>query len=275
MKQSLRHSSVIVRQTLLNAGRLHAFDLVLASGVLVLLLSGWLFLSKQHAPRLSDTWRMEQLLWRAHQQVGVVGHTFERAVLPIAVTGKNTQANSSLELQALQSQVAQLEAENQSLRTQLNLPLTDQAHTVRVPIISLDQKLLEYPKSATPKVGQLVVRDGVLLGRVVEVVGQRARVDLLAEKSFPNLVVQTSRGTTGIVVSQKGNSILTQVPSQLPLLQDDVVLTSEQLLAPSGLIIGTLRGVQLDDTGSVQTAIVLPGASFGAAAEVEILDWPL
>lgn len=254
MKQADAHPTSL-RQTLLHGGRQHATQFMLAGGVLIVLLGGWFFLTEQPPALLDNPQPLWGAVWRAHQQVGVLGLQLEQAILPGATpVNKGDESSVAIEVRALQSKVAQLEAENQNLRTQLDLPLTNQTETIRVPIISLDQKLLEYPKTFTPKVGQLVVRDGVLLGRVVEVVGQRARVDLLAEKSFPNLVVQTSRGTSGMLVSQNGSSILTQVPSQLPLVQDDVVLTSDQLLAPSGLVIGTLRGVQLDDTGSVQTA---------------------
>lgn len=160
-------------------------------------------------------------------------------------------------------QVARLDA------TRAALPATVGAAIIaRDPSALLKSLVIDAGRDAGVRVGNPVVSERGVVGRVSEVGANYAKVLLITDSaSTVSALVQGSRAT-GIIRGQYGDTlVLDWVLQTEPVRPGDVVLTAglglgEELrsLYPKGLIIGTVAEVARSDVSAYLRAIVTPGA---------------
>ena len=155
--------------------------------------------------------------------------------------------------------------ENESLRAALNLMNSESVSSdlIPAPILSLTQRLIEIPTNYQPVLGQVVVGKKSLLGWVNQVNMQRATVNLLKDNTNVRIIGRSQSGATGLVINRKGNLYLTEVPTQMKINVGDVIVTENQIDVPAGLELGRIQSVSTDESGSIQTALLLPEEYFG------------
>lgn len=173
--------------------------------------------------------------------------------------------------QAQLSQLAQLRDENERLKRQLGQQVTlAPARILTVPIVSYPYRMVGVGEQQGVRVGDLVLANQVLLGRI-DVVGRNAsRVQLLTDSASPPLVVRTDSGTTGLLKSQGGLLLLTEIPHTQPVRTGERVVTVGQDGVDPGLFVGLVGLARTTATDSVQSFQVEQGISFGTADIVVI-----
>lgn len=127
--------------------------------------------------------------------------------------------------------------------------------------------------------GMPVVAPGGLIGRVVQVSGERALVQLLTDGQFGVGVRLSRSGATGVAEGQGRTT-----PLRIDLLADDVtvvpgetVLTSGQegSAFPAGLVIGTVIDAAVDDIDGQLDVDVAPAQDLNRLDVVSVLHWPI
>jgi len=231
------------------------------------------------APEMKlQEWQNQTLKWRTGMQTQVLANFSWQ----VPMAGQNWLIFSSNQNVAGTSEatrvfIAQQEArwatvaeENQALRAALELKSSETVglNLVAAPILSLTQKLIELPVNVKPEVGQVVMGKNSLLGWIGGVSQQRATVTLLKDATSSRLIGRTEIGASGLVVNRRGNLYLTEVPTQTEIAVGDVVITENQLSTPAGLIIGRVQSVATDESGTIQTALLVPEEYFGQQAVV-------
>lgn len=190
------------------------------------------------------------------------------------------QKNQSVEnlnqqiVSTLQAQLDQEKAENELLRASLGLAVAQSSvkSEISAPVLSIAQKLIEFPQAYQPSPQQIVMSSQGMLGWIDQVSGQRAHVLLLSENPTLRLAVTTQKGASGLLVNKRGTLFLTEVPTSSPLQKGDVVVTLNQVVVPGGLPIGVLGQVTTDTSGATQEAVVQPSINFGKEAIVTIRE---
>lgn len=218
-------------------------------------------------------WQNLTLKWRTVVQTQIMTNLSWQALFANQnwwVFGSNQNDRRSSE--ATRVFIAQQEArwatvaeENQALRAALELKSSETVglNLVAVPILSLTQRLIELPVGVKSEIGQLVMGQNSLLGWISGVNQQRATVSLLKDATSSRLIGRTQTGASGLVVNRRGNLYLTEVPTQTEVAVGDVVITETQLSAPAGLVIGRVQSVTTDESGTIQTALLVPEEYFG------------
>lgn len=227
--------------------------------------------------KLSE-WQNQTLKWRTGLQSQVMsnlnwsGWSVEIGGLPMMTIQDQADGNQAStaffsEQQAKWQVVAE---ENQALREALDLKNSEKSGSdlVVAPILSLTQRLIELPIGIKPEIGQVVMGKSSLLGWIGGVNQQRATVSLLKDTTSSRLIGRTQTGASGLVVNRRGNLYLTEVPTQMKVAVGDVVISENQLLTPAGLVVGRVQSVTTDESGTIQTALLVPTEYFGERAVV-------
>lgn len=174
----------------------------------------------------------------------------------------------------LQVRVADLEAQNESMRSQLALEETLSDYTV-VNATVIGRNPDQWMETLTINVGS---NDGVrenmsvmagngLIGRIIEVNLTSSKVLLLtSDQSNPGKVaasIQSESGSSNGIVSsydhRNNQLIMTQVDPEAKISAGDMVITSGLGgVTPSTLFIGEVASAQMDDYGLFQVVRIIP-----------------
>jgi rod shape-determining protein MreC len=196
------------------------------------------------------------------------------------------------QLEAVSSDRDRLLAENARLREQVaGIPELEQqlefrqAHpelaTVTAAVIGRDpeglEKFIVIDRGSDDGIqaGMAVVSPDFLVGEVVEVDPDRARVLLVIDAAFrTGARLQVSRGS-GIVYGlwqAGGRAEMRHIPIDTEVNPDEVVVTSGRtLLIPEGLIIGKILEIKRDELGSEITLSILPLVDFDELETVTVI----
>lgn len=184
------------------------------------------------------------------------------------LSARNVQLEREIaRLKELLAQDAELRAENARLTKQLGFSRPDDAKLVPAQVTAYQpdnfRQFITIAGGSRQgiKTGQAVVADGVLVGSVVEVMPDSAKVFLVSDPNFRvNGLVQESRAT-GTVHGQIGSGLIMEKIAQSDQIKPgDTILTSGlggEL--PKGIIIGRVESVNQKDNAVFQTALINTG----------------
>ncbi len=169
----------------------------------------------------------------------------------IVISAKDlSKENSDLQNQVLnlQSQVAALatiKTENSQLRQDLNFSNThpDLKLTPANVINFLAQNSITIDKGSNDgiKVGQAVVSQGFLVGRVGNLSNSTAEVYLLSNRNVLTPVQLTDSGTTGILSGGIKGLVIDNIPMDTKITEGTLVVTSNlEGLYPAGIAVGSV-----------------------------------
>lgn len=225
-----------------NNNRKYFIGLVIALSLLLLLnLIGWLPLTDAGAAVVRP---FSTLLSRAGQRLG-------NAVREIGSVGSLNQKNSELEAknQQLSAEIVrlrELEDENAQLRQQLKFPLRGSAEMVGADVIGYQpdnvRQLIQINRGTNDgiKVGQVVVSESNLVGKVQSVSVHAANVLLASDANFRVLVLDQNTRAPGIAAGQLGGTvIMDRIPQTAKVNNGDTIITNGlDGDFPPGLIVG-------------------------------------
>ncbi|MFC4653101.1 rod shape-determining protein MreC [Lactococcus nasutitermitis] len=182
------------------------------------------------------------------------------------------------------NQLESTQAENKELKKELGLQetLTDY-ETVNANVITRnpaswsDTLVIDRGKKDDLKDGMVVMANGGIIGRIIQVNQNSAKVALLSAtkgiaNKIPVLLGSASNPTYGILSgydSKQGTYIVNNVDSQVKLKKGSQVFTSglgsgttdSIVSSPKGLLVGTVVSTKYDDQGLDHIIYVKPSSS--------------
>jgi rod shape-determining protein MreC len=198
-------------------------------------------------------------------------------------------SNDSSENEDLRNQVAQLQADvakreeaarlNDALRSQLNFAQQSGFKLTGANIISQDptnyKQFLTIDRGSSSGIqkGQVVVSQGLLVGKITETTTNTAKVYLITDFNSAVPVLDQETRASGLVHGDRGFGLkLEMVPQTDTLKQGDTVITSgfggEY---PKGLVVGKVGTVNQKAADVFQSASVDPGVDFRKLEEVFVI----
>lgn len=169
------------------------------------------------------------------------------------------------------AQLEQLQTENAELRSLLeNRHLQVKPRRLARPIVSSIVPLVWLGEDSDVRPGWLVLYKDTVLGQVVTVEGQYARVALLTSSSDASIVVQTTGGIRGIARASNGRVIVTNVPPEAMIATNERVTTVGQPGIAPGKFIGLTAKIERDPDQASQTIVIDQLVSFYQTSVVEL-----
>jgi rod shape-determining protein MreC len=167
------------------------------------------------------------------------------------------------EIAVLKAQIDQFQQDNQRCQKFLNSPLPAEWRFVLAHSLGIREGVLTLDKGAkdSVQVGDTVVSDQVLVGRVVESLPHNCRVELLNAGRYEVKAKTLSSQAEGVVQydSHLNQLFLTQVLNEKELQSDEVVVTTGQDgLFPPNLVIGQVQEIQKVESEIYQKALLKP-----------------
>lgn len=156
--------------------------------------------------------------------------------------------------------LGRLEEENNLLRRQLAIPEVRGFRTISastlgfLPAATTRELIISEGLSSGIAIGQAVIIDKIILGKIVSVQADRATVRLLTDPSS-KVVVTTTKGAKGLLVGQfQSFAKLTKVLQSESLNVADLVFTSGEDGWPKGFVAGEVVKVTKKDNELFQEA---------------------
>ncbi|MBP7875581.1 hypothetical protein KA012_01120 [Candidatus Woesebacteria bacterium] len=169
------------------------------------------------------------------------------------------------------AQLELLQAENKELRSLLeNRHLEVKPRRLARPIVSSIVPLVWLGESSDVKEGWIVLYKDTVLGRVMSVNGQYARIGLLASSEDVTMLVQTSGGVKGIARARAGRVTITNVAPEAIVSEGERVVTVGQPGIAPGKFVGLIDEVEKDPNTSSQVIFIDQLVSFYQTTVVEI-----
>lgn len=167
----------------------------------------------------------------------------------------------------------QLTEENKKLRSQLEAPLPSSYHFIPAQVLTVLRYMeIGVGEGNGVKTGMSVV-DGIsLVGKVVSVEKSRSKVMLLNDGDL-SVVAVTSRGTTGLVSGQYGQTVLMdKILQKDPVFLEDEVTTNGTDDFPPNLLIGKIIHINSDDVSVYKKAKIDPLVDYKTLKTVFIIS---
>ena len=146
------------------------------------------------------------------------------------------------------TQIASLLSENEFLKqTLIDKKITDNLKNsfkgiIPVRLSGSSGKFIVSSTSSLEKVqpGQPLVSGNVLLGTVLEVKGTAVTITPLESEKSPVFPIRSASGQKGFYHYTNNQSLISDVPSQYPIILGDFIFTEPGELFPGNLIIGKI-----------------------------------
>ena len=174
--------------------------------------------------------------------------------------------------------LSEAKKENESLRADLNYKQTSALDLVPADVAYFDPSLrdgitVRVSNAEGLKVGNVVLSEGFLIGRVSQIDGNNIRVLLITDSTSSIPATLQSKEITGIARGKIGNGItMEQVPQSDNVVKGDTVITSG--LGgdfPKGLIIGKVDEVQKVSGSIFQNVVLRPAVELTRIERVMIV----
>lgn len=187
--------------------------------------------------------------------------------------------SSSNALLAAQAQIQALQSENSDLKKSLGLgsKLNRQLIPAGVYSVSLDtgsyRALINKGSVDGISSGETVVSpDGVLVGKVGAVFGSSAQVILTEDPSFSVTVKVLNGQTTGILKGALDQGLALELVTQTDQISEgDTLVTTGNDQMPAGLVVGSVRLVQNNETQLFKEVKVIPALAPGFQGSVDVI----
>jgi rod shape-determining protein MreC len=191
---------------------------------------------------------------------------------PLSLEAQLSNARS----QELQAKIADLEKQNQQLKTLLGYVQEQQLGAILAPIIGRspdnwwNQAILGRGSADGIAVGSVVTGIGGVVGRVVDVTPHTSRVLLVSDPSSRVGAMVARSRSMGLVQGKNSQRAVMQFLEKVPNARPgDMVTTSTfSRLFPAGLPIGRIKSVNLESSTA-------PEATLELTAPINHLEWVL
>lgn len=254
----------------------HLVIFYLLFGVLLIFLDSRAVLTPLHSLVQAATVPTQSKLYQTRQNLVAPLSWFSSRGRAAGELEKLRQDNSSL--LARLEQLKNIEEENKNLRRLLGANVAPSWKFSPARVVWHEGDKFVLASDYVPEVGMAAVgapadgdplRAGILVGRVVQVIGKRIEVasPTSTTSKIPVVVSGQTQSASGLLVGRGGRAILDQVLTKETLGQDYAVLTSGGDSLPAGLLLGRIKKVLPIYEGAWQQAEV------GMAAKVENLDY--
>lgn len=185
-------------------------------------------------------------------------------------------------LLAENAELTELVSEVEELREQLGFQQSrPELETVTANVLASDpeslEKFLIIDRGSEDglSVGMAVVSPNFLVGQIVEVDPNRARVRLVVDNSFQTGARLQNSRAAGILYGEwqsGGLAELRHIPLDTEIVQDELVVTSGRTSGiPEGLVIGRILELDRDQLGNEITISVLPLTDFDSLNTVTVI----
>ncbi|KAA8732709.1 rod shape-determining protein MreC [Acinetobacter qingfengensis] len=193
--------------------------------------------------------------------------------------------NTALRAELLQAQVrlqkfSELSAENTRLRGLMNTPLIVDGRVLIAEIVGVDANPLVHVvvinKGSNDHLqqGQTVLDDQGIMGQIISVYPNSARVMLLSDKDS-SISVRIERTGMRAIVSGKGDYAeldMDYVPSSADVKVGDHIYSSGLgARYPAGYLVGTVSAIQRHHSGEFAQIMVKPAAQLASGHNVVVL----
>jgi rod shape-determining protein MreC len=181
---------------------------------------------------------------------------------------KNQNAQLSAGNTDLQEQIVSLQAdklENQLLRQELNYRQTTQLNVISASVIGKDPTGLSQTVTINEgshdgvQVGDAVLAQGVLVGKVSSITDYNAQVLLITDPQSSVDAEVSVTGDTGVLNGSYGSGLTITMISQTSAITsgDQVVTAGLTALVPKGILVGTIGDIQTSKNQLLQDASVV------------------
>lgn len=184
--------------------------------------------------------------------------------------------NLSRENAQMQADIAQLKAqlgvyqevkeENEILRSQLGVPLTQEWTISEARILGIDTYgvaeyvIIDLGSDDKVEVGDAVILGDVLIGEVRDVYGSTSKVRLVSNAESNIYSIDRNTNAKGLVRGSIQGVVMEEILGSETVTDGDVVITWEDEI-PGNLVIGSVTRVEEVPTSSTKKAYIEPGYS--------------
>lgn len=183
----------------------------------------------------------------------------------------------------LSSQLASLseeKKENENLRRELGLLPRKKYDLEAGFVIGQDpQKMgswLMIDKGSSSGIAQgmpVVVSEGIIVGKVIEVNLKSSKVDLLTNSSSSVNAADLSTGARGIIKGEFGLGVVLDMVAQIDVLNvgDEIITSGLGGDIPKGLLIGKIQEIRVTQDKLFQQALVIPQVRYSSLDQVFVI----
>lgn len=191
---------------------------------------------------------------------------------------KLMQENNFLASETVRLQ--ETEKENAVLREQMNLAPKNKFNLENAFVIGQDPQrlgswiMIDKGSSAGVAVGMPVVAaDGILIGKIEEVSGVTAKVNLLTNSTSIVNAIDLNTEAKGVIEGEYGLGILLDLVSQSDVLNkgDDVITSGLGGDLPRGLLIGKIQEIRFTSDKLFQQAVITPRIKYADLRVISVI----
>ncbi|PIS09480.1 hypothetical protein COT75_01265 [Candidatus Beckwithbacteria bacterium CG10_big_fil_rev_8_21_14_0_10_34_10] len=161
----------------------------------------------------------------------------------------------------LKVKIKKIEEENISMRKLLQAPLPPSWDFIPAHVLKVDSDilLLDQGFDQGVKLGQIVLVDNVLIGRVIKTTSTLSQVKLITHNEIILKAKVLESEVKGLVENKRNSLFLTQVDQKLSLQAEQIVITTgEDEIYPANLLIGKIIEIQKQESEFYQQALLKP-----------------
>lgn len=182
----------------------------------------------------------------------------------------------------------ELEREIKALHDQFNTPSISPEHLIPAQIVGIkgfvpgfsipSEMILDVGSRQGVRIGQVVVSNDIVVGRITHVSAQASKVDLTTKEGFSLTAKDSHTGALGIIQGQGGGIMLLEnVLLSDTLEKDDLIVTKGSMDEqgqgiPPNLVLGKIISVNKKASQLFQSAEVVPLVDVSKLSTVFILD---
>lgn len=188
---------------------------------------------------------------------------------------RSFQTIQQLEYQVsfLSARVVQLEGELADLQAvEQMIPATRTVRFLTRPVLAYGQPQVAVGTRDGVDVGQAVIGQNTLLGRVGQTDSDASVVTLLSDTRSQPVIATTTDGATGVVVGDGRRVMLTEVARGAEVSSDQRVVTQGQVGIPADLLVGWVVTNITAPGAPVQSFLLEQGVSFNQLRIVEVVS---
>lgn len=191
----------------------------------------------------------------------------------------NDLEESYKNLLVINSQLKTLADENEELKDLLNFKQTKDFNLVVANILSRDSfnnniLIIDVGSKQNIKKGQaVVINDGIVIGKVLDVSSDAATIRLLTDNFSKLAVTVGDESVAGLLSGSLGLGLeMTYVPQEYNIKKNDLVVTADlDTNIPRGLVVGTVEEIEYSEEELFKTASVLPLVDLNTLSIVAII----
>ena len=161
--------------------------------------------------------------------------------------------------------------ENTILRQQAGIQPSSATPKVLAHLLSGVEPLIDVGQVQGVKEGNIVLANGVVIGRVAEVSVYQSKITLLTSSGLAPLLIKTGQGLTGFVSGDGRQVLIKEVPADKTVTVGEGVTTLGQAGVQPDLVIGKIKEIRKDNGAPTQTFVIDQVLSLASISIVEVM----